>query len=140
MSLPDDEAGRAAQKAFLRACQQGQLETAQSLLREHPHVLDARSASKGYSAMHWGAMGGSMDVIEWLDSLGVDPDDHSPDDVTPIQVALEYKRIEVARRLQVLRDRRRAAMSWRWCCARSTGGSRRPRATCAMRMRASSVL
>ena len=46
-------------------------------------------------------------MVEWLDSMGLDPSVESPAGVTPIAVALEYKRMATARRLQQLRDRRR---------------------------------
>ena len=91
-------------KAFLRACQQGQIADAKALLAAHPSVLDTRSTSKGYTAMHYAAMGGVVAVVEWLSEVGMDVSVENPEGVTPLQVALEYKRLTVARRLQQLRD------------------------------------
>jgi hypothetical protein len=91
-------------KAFLRACQQGQIADAKALLAAHPSVLDARSTSKGYTAMHYAAMGGVVALVEWLSEVGMDVSVENPEGVTPLQVALEYKRLTVARRLQQLRD------------------------------------
>jgi hypothetical protein len=91
-------------KAFLRACQQGQIAEAKALLAAHPSVLDARSTSKGYTAMHYAAMGGVVALVEWLSEVGMDVSVENPEGVTPLQVALEYKRLTVARRLQQLRD------------------------------------
>ena len=103
-----EEANRDADKAFLRACQKNELGNAQQLHKLRPDVLKAESASKGYGPMHWAAMGGSMEVIEWLDQLRVDPEARSSKSgVSPIEVALEYKRLAAARRLQQLRDKRR---------------------------------
>ena len=49
-------------KEFLRACQHGQLAEAKKLLAKYPAILQARSTSKGYTAMHYGAMGGSVRI------------------------------------------------------------------------------
>ena len=84
-SAPEDEA-RSAEKQFLKVCQLGQLKEAKRLLKERPQLLEARSASKGYTAMHWGAMGGATPLVEWLESLGLDPEVPSPDGTTPLQV------------------------------------------------------
>ena len=98
---------RETEKAFLKACQGNDLARAQELLVSHPGALEAKSVSKGYGPMHWAAMGGATEVIEWLDSLHVDPECANPDGITPLHVALEYKRLDVARRLQQLRDTRK---------------------------------
>ena len=95
---------RDADKAFLRACQSGELEGAKRLRAERPDCVDARSTSKGYTAMHYGAMGGSIEVVEWLESLGMDVDAEGLEGVTPLKVALEYKRLAMARRLQQTRS------------------------------------
>ena len=62
--MAESEQGVAAGKAFLRACQRNELEEAQRLLAEWPHVIESRSASKGYGPAHWAAMGGSTETIE----------------------------------------------------------------------------
>lgn len=54
-SVPSEQ-----EKAFLRACQQGDLKEAKRLLAEYPKAIEARSTSKGYTGMHFGAMGGSV--------------------------------------------------------------------------------
>ena len=109
MSTESEEADdRALQKHFLKACQQGKLDEVKQLAAKTPKLFEARSASKGYSPMHWAAMGGATELCEWLEMEGgLSPDEPNPDGVTPLQVALEYKRLHTARRLQQLRDQRR---------------------------------
>ena len=101
-----DDAG-ATRKKFLKHCQLGELGEAQQLVAQHPEVATARSTSKGYSAMHFAAMGGATAVCEWLETVGIEIEVESPDGTTPLQVALEYKRLLTARRLQKMRDLRR---------------------------------
>ena len=103
----------ATRKAFLKACQQANVEEAQRLVNDQPGVLEARSASKGYTAMHWAAMGGSTELCEWLETKGIEIEVESPDGTTPLQVALEYKRLATARRLQQIRDLRRKGIDWK---------------------------
>ncbi|KAL3928754.1 MAG: hypothetical protein SGPRY_002256 [Prymnesium sp.] len=98
------EGERALEKEFLRAAQAGALDSLTTLLTSHPHLLLARSSSKGYTAMHFAAMGGAVEVCEWLAKQGIDPEVEAPNQVTPIKVALEYKRLHAARRLQQMRD------------------------------------
>ena len=90
-------------KAFLKAAQMGQLDEAKKLLAEHPSALHARSTSKGYTALHFAAMGGAIPVVEWLIlEQGFDVMVESPGKITPLAVALEYKRFPTVRRLQQL--------------------------------------
>ena len=110
MSIAQDDAQRVA---FLRCCQRGELDVARRLLAEAPSIADARSTSKGYSAMHFAAMGGATDVCEWLETVGLTVEMESPDGTTPLQVALEYKRLATARRLQAIRDLRRKGVDWK---------------------------
>mmetsp|Transcript_34097 Transcript_34097/g.89652 ORF Transcript_34097/g.89652 Transcript_34097/m.89652 type:complete len:674 (+) Transcript_34097:66-2087(+) len=57
------------------------------------------------SAMHYAAMAGTIPVIDLLASRGLAVDDAATIvGSTPLQVALEYKRLPAARRLQQLRD------------------------------------
>lgn len=91
----EDEAGLA--KEFLKLAQHGQLLEARQLLQGRPKLLHARSTSKGYTAMHYAAMGASLPLLEWLAEQGLKPDvlsqpkDASPA-LTPAQVAHDYKR------------------------------------------------
>ena len=110
---------------FLKATQAGALDQVQKMFAADPSMLEARSTSKGYSAvschsilpvtpltltarplsrqMHFAAMGGSLSLIEWLVAQGLPTEIESPSGVSPIQVALEYKRLPAARLLQQLR-------------------------------------
>ena len=88
------------EKSFLRAAQGGDLDAVRKLHLMCPTILEARSSSKGYSAMHFAAMGGAISVCEWLAQQGMEPDIEAPGSVTPMKVALEYKRMPTARRLQ----------------------------------------
>ena len=56
--------------------------------------------------MHYAAMAGDVPTIDLLASRGLSADDLAIVDnaVTPLQVALQYKRLPAARRLQQLRD------------------------------------
>lgn len=92
---------------LLKAAQSGDIATLQRLHAAEPSLLlEARSTSKGYSALHYAAMGGSAETVEWLTARGLAPDMPSTvgDPVTPLQVALEYKRLPAAKRLQQLQD------------------------------------
>ncbi|KAL1507296.1 hypothetical protein AB1Y20_008142 [Prymnesium parvum] len=89
---------------FLKAAQAGRLDEVQAMLSTTPSLISARSSSKGYSAMHFAAMGGATALIEWLAQRGSSPDEMTPSGVSPLQVALEYKRLPAARLLQRLRD------------------------------------
>ena len=91
-------------KRFLKAAQAGDLDEAKRLLVESPAVVQARSTSKGYTALHFAAMGGAIPVVEWLLEQGFDVMTEAPGGVTPLAVALEYKRFATVRRLQQLRD------------------------------------
>ena len=92
--------------AILKAAQGGELALLQRLHAAEPSLLlEARSTTKGYSALHFAAMGGSVETIEWLISQGLFAADLPAtvgDPTTPLQIALEYKRIPAARRLQQL--------------------------------------
>ena len=92
------------EKRFLKAAQAGDLDEAKRLLVESPAVVQARSTSKGYTALHFAAMGGAIPVVEWLLQQGFDVMTEAPGGVTPLAVALEYKRFATVRRLQQLRD------------------------------------
>ena len=52
------------------------------------------------------AMAGSIAAVEWLAKQGLAPDVDSsvPPVVTPLQVALEYRRLSTVRKLQQIRD------------------------------------
>ena len=92
---------------WLKAAQAGDLDKLQALLGADPSLLmAARSTSKGYSALHYAAMAGALSAVEWLVAQGLAPDDVATvgEGVTPLQVALEYRRLPVAKRLQQLRD------------------------------------
>ena len=102
-------ASRERELAFLRAAQGSDLAQVRALFEEDPQLLHAKSSSKGYTAMHYAAMGGSLAVIEWLASKGLQTDAEAPSGATPMRVALEYKRMPAARRLQQLRDAARPA-------------------------------
>ena len=102
---------RALTLRFLRAAQGSDLGEARILLDAHPWLLHAQSSSKGYTAMHYAAMAGTIPVVEWLSAQGLDVDTQSPSGATPLQVALEYKRLPAARRLQQLRDAARAGVA-----------------------------
>ena len=91
-------------KRFLKAAQAGDLDEAKRLLAESPAVVRARSTTKGYTALHFAAMGGAIPVVEWLLEQGFDVMTEAPGGVTPLAVALEYKRFNTVRRLQQLRD------------------------------------
>ena len=91
---------------FLKAAQSGNLQSLQSLHQQDSMLLHgAQSTSKGYTALHFAAMAGELGTVEWLIQQGVHPDvpDGLGKGVTPLQLALEYKRLQVARRLQQLR-------------------------------------
>ena len=96
-------------KRFLKAAQAGDLDEAKRLLAESPTVVHARSTTKGYTALHFAAMGGAIPVVEWLLEQGFDVMTEAPGGVTPLAVALEYKRFNTVRRLQQLRDAAHAA-------------------------------
>ena len=95
-----------ARAAFLKAAQSGDVGALEELLGDHPGLLEARSTSKGYTAMHYAAMAGSIAAVEWLAKQGLAPDVDSsvPPVVTPLQVALEYRRLSTVRKLQQIRD------------------------------------
>ena len=102
---------QSSRAAFLKAAQSGDVPQLTTLLQAEPSLIDARSTSKGYTALHYAAMGGSLEAVELLASRGIAADvassGGSDASVTPLQVALEYKRLPVARRLQQLRDAHR---------------------------------
>ena len=108
-AVPKSEDKALLAKEFLKAAQAGaQVEMAQ-MLTAHPSVLAARSSSKGYSPMHYAAMSGSLPVLDWLVTNGLNPDAlSSPADgsspLTPMQVAEEYKRDAAAARLRELTE------------------------------------
>ena len=62
-----------ARAAFLKAAQSGDVDL-EELLGDHPGLLEARSTSKGYTAMHYAAMAGSIAAVEWLAKQGLAPD------------------------------------------------------------------
>lgn len=90
--------------SFLQAAQRGDLKEVQQMFAEKPSLLHVRSTSKGYSAMHYAAMAGSLPLIQWFAEQGLAPDCESSSGASPIEVALEYKRLPAARLLQQLRD------------------------------------
>ena len=101
---PADE----AEKAFLRACQRGELAEIKAMHAGRPTLVNARSTSKGYGGLHYAAMAGHIAVCEYLhDTLRMDAEAEGLDGNTPIQVALSYKKMDTVRRLQQLRDQRR---------------------------------
>ncbi len=111
--IPKAEDPTALSKDFLRAAQQGLLLEARQLLTARPSLLGARSTSKGYTAMHYAAMGGALPVLDWLADLGLDPEapseppaDAGEQPVTPTQVAMEYGRGSAAARLTTLAEGR----------------------------------
>ena len=60
------------------------------------------------SAMHYAAMAGALPAVDFLSARGLTADEAAAvSGVTPLQVALEYKRLPAARRLQQLRDQAR---------------------------------
>ena len=84
-------------KAFLKAAQMGQLDEAKKLLAEHPSALHARSTSKGYTALHFAAMGGAIPVVEWLIlEQGFDVMVESPGKITPLADNVKLECIGVA--------------------------------------------
>ena len=96
-------------KEFLKAAQSGALVEMELMLKAHPSVLAARSSSKGYTAMHYAAMAGAIPVLEWLTSQGLSPEVLSlaidgATQLTPSQIADEYKRGAVVERLRTLAD------------------------------------
>ena len=104
--LYDD--AREQEKLFLREAQAGNLEALKSLLQQHASLIHARSTSKGYTAMHYAAMAGAIPVVEWLAEQGVSVEVESPDGVTPLKVALDYKRLHAVPwvdRGQILRNK-----------------------------------
>ena len=108
---PADENRALLQKEFLKAAQAGQMHHMMNVLASHPSVLAARSTTKGYTAMHFAAMSGAVPLLVWLAENGLAPDVLSePADgsepVTPLHVAMEYKRMLAAERLRVLQDGR----------------------------------
>eukprot|EP00965_Chrysotila_dentata_P146781 4846546-Pleurochrysis_carterae.AAC.2 len=96
---------------FLKSAQAGDLDQLKNMKDLRPQLLNSRSTSKGYTAMHYAAMAGKIPIIEWLFQQGLSVEEESHDATTPLAVALQYKRLEAARRLQQLRDtsRRRGA-------------------------------
>mmetsp|Transcript_15142 Transcript_15142/g.46202 ORF Transcript_15142/g.46202 Transcript_15142/m.46202 type:complete len:121 (+) Transcript_15142:340-702(+) len=64
---------------------------ARQLVQGRPRLLQARSTTKGYTAMHYAAMAGALPMLEWLAEQGISPEVPSmPADgsapVTPAQV------------------------------------------------------
>ena len=112
--LVEQMADNQAEKELLRACQQGSLEVVQRLTGQHSGILfAARSTTKGYGAVHYAAMGGSLEVLDWLVAQGMHVEDEAPCGLTPLDVALEYKRRHAVCRLeQVLDDLRGAKEVW----------------------------
>jgi len=96
-------------KEFLKCAQNGAVRDAKALLSSHPSVVQARSTSKGYTAMHYAAMAGSEPMLDFLVDHDVWPDiastpsDGSPP-LTPLQVAEEYKREGAAAHLKDLKE------------------------------------
>ena len=106
---PHDENRALVAKEFLRAAQAGAMYEMMPLLAMHPSVLTARSTTKGYTAMHYAAMAGALPLLVWLVDNGLAPDVRSrpldeSEPVSPLQVALEYRRLDAAERLRVLHD------------------------------------
>ena len=91
-------------KTFLKLAQQGDVRALADKLDRNPTLRYAISTTKGYNAVHFAAMAGNIKLIEFLAHNGFDLEHPSPNGVTPIQVALEYKRLNAARRIQQLRD------------------------------------
>ena len=91
-------------KAFLVAVQSAELSEVRRKLAADPSLLHARSTSKGYTAMHYAAMAGATPLVDLLHEQGLSVTVESPAGVTPLQVALEYKRLPTARHIQGLRD------------------------------------
>lgn len=96
-------------KEFLKLAQLGSVIDAKVLLTAHPSAANARSSSKGYTAMHFAAMSGAIPMLDWLadHDLSVDalstPSDGSPA-VTPLEVAAEYKRHAAVEHLRRLKE------------------------------------
>ena len=96
-------------KQFLRAAQAGALVEMGMLLSQHPSLLQARSSTKGYSAMHYAAMAGATQALDWLVQQGLAPDGLSSQvdesqPTTPEEVATEYKREGAAAHLRLLSE------------------------------------
>ena len=53
-----------ARAAFLKAAQSGDVDALEELLGDHPGLLEARSTSKGYTAMHYAAMAGALPLLD----------------------------------------------------------------------------
>lgn len=91
-------------KEFLKAAQAGDVSRLQQFYDTASQLLhDARSTSKGYCALHFASMAGSLEAINWLVAHGLTPDDVATvNSATPLDVALEYRRSDATARLRVL--------------------------------------
>ena len=65
---------QSSRAAFLKAAQSGDVPQLTTLLQAEPSLIDARSTSKGYTALHYAAMGGSLEAVELLASRGIAAD------------------------------------------------------------------
>ena len=81
MAISTEEANRDADKAFLRACQKTKMVLRCNAQQLHKLAAgraqgraDKRACQRLRADGRWAAMGGSMEVIEWLDQLRVDPE------------------------------------------------------------------
>ena len=81
-------AADAARPAFLKAAQAGDVHRLRELLATHASLLEARSTSKGYTALHYAAMAGAVSAIEWLHGQGLAADVRASvgDGITPLSM------------------------------------------------------
>ena len=89
--------------SFLKAAQAGMLAQVQQFVAQTPSLLhEARSTSKGYTAMHFAAMSGSLPTIQWLADQGLSTDIKSPSGVDPVQVKPKAPRTTCLRQPHLL--------------------------------------
>lgn len=67
------------------------------LLKEEPELAHSKDTFNGYTALHWAAKFGNLDIIELIaGTYGVPPDIKSRAGYTPLHIACMFNNTEVA--------------------------------------------
>lgn len=67
------------------------------LLKEEPELAHSKDIFNGYTALHWAAKFGNLDIVELLaGTYGVSPDIKSRAGYTPLHIACMFNNTEVA--------------------------------------------
>ncbi|MBT5954463.1 ankyrin repeat domain-containing protein [bacterium] len=90
-------------KSFLTAIMKDDNQTAQDMIDANPKIIEARSKTSGYSALHYAAERGHSNVFEILVCHGLDPNEQTITKETPASLARKYNRSEITDILKKLK-------------------------------------